>query len=384
MPDVHRTSGSTSSRLRDSCHNCALSKVKCPREKPSCSRCETRGITCQYFVVKRPGRRRMSTSPNSPSKSNNNNHNNNNSNNNENDNDDSHDDGAPAIGTDDTIHFNTPPLSLSSTSLQPENVLGADFSDVLSALGDVGMSPGLPDFGSDLTSMDASFGLPVLDDIASLIPAESMPSTHQTSVPCSDACPGGCLTQALDLLKSISVDASGPGSASASPPQALLLENKLSTDAVNRMLACSCTEDGFLLTVLSMIVLKVLGRYAAAAAGDAAGWPGCGYSTPGADGDEQQRIAAQLVLGELHRVQRLVNQLTPRLKGRRDAGRPQGSLQGLGADRDIWGCQSGILGDRDDPPATLFSASTMDQMESDLRKSLSTLSLGIIHNLWQS
>lgn len=101
----------------------------------------------------------------------------------------------------------------------------ADFSDALSALGDVGMSPGLPDLRSELpgmdffmTSTDASFGLPVLDDIVALIAAESMPSTRQTSVPCSDACPGGCLTQALDLLKSFSVDTSAPGSASASSP----------------------------------------------------------------------------------------------------------------------------------------------------------------------
>lgn len=150
------------------------------------------------------------------------------------------------------------------------------------------------------------------------------------------------------------------------------------------MLACSCTEGSFLLTVLSMIVLKMLGRYAAGAGRDAARRPGCGYGTPRADGDEQQRIAAQLVLSELHRVQCLVNQLSPRLKGPRYGRRPQGSLQGRAADRDIWGCQSGILGDRDDPPATLFSASTMDQMESDLRKSLSTLSLGIIHTLRQS
>jgi Aflatoxin regulatory protein/Fungal Zn(2)-Cys(6) binuclear cluster domain len=379
MPDVNRSSGPTSSRLRDSCHNCALSKVKCPREKPSCSRCKTRGITCQYFVVKRPGRRRMSTSPNSPNKSNNNN--------NDNDNDDSHDDGVPATGTDDTMHFITPPPSLSWTSMQPENALVADFSDALSAVGDVGISPGLPDFGSELPSMDfftTSFGLPVLDDMAALMPAESVPSTRQTSMPCSDACSGGCLTQALDLLKSISVDVSGPGSASTSWPQALLVENKLSTDAVHRMLACSCTEDGFLLTVLSMIMLKVLGRYSAAAGRDTARQPGCGYGTPPADGDEQQRIAARMVLSELHRVQRLVNQLSPRLKRRRDTGRPPGSLQGWGADRDIWGCLTGILGDRDDPPVTLFSASTMDQMESDLRKSLSTLSLGIIHNLRQS
>lgn len=53
----------------------------------------------------------MSISPNSNNKSNGNG------------NDDSHDDGAPAIDTDDTIHFITPPPDLSSTSLQHENAL---------------------------------------------------------------------------------------------------------------------------------------------------------------------------------------------------------------------------------------------------------------------
>ncbi|AEO58360.1 fungal transcriptional regulatory-like protein [Thermothelomyces thermophilus ATCC 42464] len=47
-----------SSKLRDSCQACALSKVKCPKEKPSCSRCESRLIPCEYFFTKRPGRRR--------------------------------------------------------------------------------------------------------------------------------------------------------------------------------------------------------------------------------------------------------------------------------------------------------------------------------------
>ncbi|KAL2169149.1 hypothetical protein VTG60DRAFT_6389 [Thermothelomyces hinnuleus] len=47
-----------SSKLRDSCQACALSKVKCPKEKPTCSRCESRLIPCEYFFTKRPGRRR--------------------------------------------------------------------------------------------------------------------------------------------------------------------------------------------------------------------------------------------------------------------------------------------------------------------------------------
>lgn len=47
----------TSTKLRNSCHSCAVSKVKCPKEKPTCSKCESRGIPCQYFLARRPGRR---------------------------------------------------------------------------------------------------------------------------------------------------------------------------------------------------------------------------------------------------------------------------------------------------------------------------------------
>ena len=48
------------SRLRDSCHACAASKVKCSKEKPTCSRCAKRATRCEYLVTKRPGRRHNS------------------------------------------------------------------------------------------------------------------------------------------------------------------------------------------------------------------------------------------------------------------------------------------------------------------------------------
>ncbi len=44
------------SKLRDSCQSCAKSKVRCTKEKPTCVRCDTRGIQCQYLQSKRPGR----------------------------------------------------------------------------------------------------------------------------------------------------------------------------------------------------------------------------------------------------------------------------------------------------------------------------------------
>jgi hypothetical protein len=43
-------------KLCDSCSACAASKVKCPRDTPSCSRCTKRGTVCEYPEVKRAGR----------------------------------------------------------------------------------------------------------------------------------------------------------------------------------------------------------------------------------------------------------------------------------------------------------------------------------------
>ncbi|KAK9643828.1 hypothetical protein HCH54_006284 [Aspergillus fumigatus] len=44
-------------RLCDSCRACGLSKVRCSKEKPTCSRCRRRGTVCEYVVTKRPGRK---------------------------------------------------------------------------------------------------------------------------------------------------------------------------------------------------------------------------------------------------------------------------------------------------------------------------------------
>ncbi|KAI1758539.1 hypothetical protein GGR53DRAFT_529468, partial [Hypoxylon sp. FL1150] len=43
-------------KLRDSCENCATSKLKCGREKPACSRCLKQSKACNYVESKRGGR----------------------------------------------------------------------------------------------------------------------------------------------------------------------------------------------------------------------------------------------------------------------------------------------------------------------------------------
>lgn len=44
-------------RLRNSCHHCSYSKLKCSQDRPTCSRCAKRGIACEYFVAKPGGRK---------------------------------------------------------------------------------------------------------------------------------------------------------------------------------------------------------------------------------------------------------------------------------------------------------------------------------------
>ncbi|KAI0509075.1 hypothetical protein F5B22DRAFT_370383 [Xylaria bambusicola] len=49
-------------KLRDSCLNCAKSKLRCGREKPACARCMRLGKSCDYVPCRRPGRTRASAS----------------------------------------------------------------------------------------------------------------------------------------------------------------------------------------------------------------------------------------------------------------------------------------------------------------------------------
>jgi hypothetical protein len=47
----------TSKKYKDSSNHCSASKVKCNRDKPQCTRCENRGLICNYSLLQRSGRR---------------------------------------------------------------------------------------------------------------------------------------------------------------------------------------------------------------------------------------------------------------------------------------------------------------------------------------
>lgn len=217
-----------------------------------------------------------------------------------------------------------------------------------------------------------------------------------------------CLLRALALLKQLFVNASTACTCSRRQNydnsvyqlptiQSIIVENKRAIEAVDNILKCPCSQDGYLLSIISLIVFKVLGWYTAAAreppATDGSRGPSKSRSdserhspcyseqvvhsptvvgSHSIDGEDQGRMAAQLVLGELHRVQQLINLLSQRLKGH--------GVHNVGVDT------PNSAADGQDPlpegeNTSPFSATMLDQLEADLRKRLRALSLEIINML---
>ncbi|EAW23424.1 C6 zinc finger domain protein [Aspergillus fischeri NRRL 181] len=499
-PPVVRRSALGCTKLRDSCHACATSKIKCPREKPSCSKCKARGIECQYFFARRPGRRRddgsghptsctsnfsspspLSSSSSSKPKSI--------------PDKDTHsavsrsgdkievvglspqqgyatNSAAPSISLPASNGFlDTPQSLMMEAALMADNVLGQYPSDLSSVLADSNMFHSLPDFDPDPIDMTfsmtdysehpaidgdgvsrslsnmgplpiretISFGLNAMDtndplsapfavsswepSLASSVPTSSTTDPNMTMMMMMRAPPTtdrscGCVTQALDLLKTLSSAQSSPASSisGASRPalsssmttmgsaQAVLVENKRHIETVSNLLSCSsCTEDAFRLVIISMIVLKILERYASAARIQGFGFssgvgsvetdtgPRSANSVISSSKDQMRALnrpytmprgdsaggyaPARLVLGELHRVQRLVDRLSPKLRG---------SMEGdaRGMEHAIWG-RLQVANGNDKTQSTPFCSNTLAQMESDMRNRLSSLSADIITRLGQ-
>ncbi|KIA75332.1 C6 zinc finger domain protein [Aspergillus ustus] len=296
-------------------------------------------------------------------------------------------------------------------------------------------SLGSSDVNDPINSIVSS-GVPSLSpDVQTLSSARS--STRRATITSS---PCDCLTQALDLLKTLcathssSTPALGgsdtalvflPNTAAATAnantntdtgvAQTILEENKQHIEAVSVMLSCSsCTADAFLLTLFSMIVLKILERYATAArsrvykslaggvesnkimqsSGKNMHMPALSRTHThkyngmqmAAEDSMNGRVPARLVLSELHRVQRLVKHLSPHLKETREREREtETDDRAMTIEHTFQGRARGAEENKNSKTiAPQFSSATLTQMESDLRRNLSLLSADIIIQLRQN
>ena len=466
-----RSTAPAAPKLRDSCHACASSKLKCHKEKPTCSRCAKRGLICEYVATKRGGRKhenRQTTNrgadsprgntatmndtqfltpisnwfdPNPTASSS---------------------DPLPSLSV---VSSPRPSTSAASSSLFPSlltpvdqsfsSAFGdpfADFDDLhgspisasIQGLSDVDMlgqasffPTGVDSCGNDSTNLfdsypfseDAVTGLFGIDNSHShsspnshaspTSDAQSYQSSHVTEPACT------CLGSALGLMKQLFPDFStacntSPIHGGFDKPynlptiEAVIAKNEHTIEAVSTMLQCSCSQDGYLLTIISLIVFKVLSWYAAAARRTPSSSDEENYSNNNnnindntkynnnksvpsprtslsrqsshpeqvlqnpavvgsycLDGEDSARMAGQLVLSELHRVQCLVNQLSAKLKVQagRAGGGGENKAKGSGFE------------DADSETVLPVSGVMLAQLEVDLRKRLRALSLEIAEGL---
>nr|AAM02976.1 AFLR [Aspergillus bombycis]AAM02977.1 AFLR [Aspergillus bombycis] len=418
-------------KLRDSCTSCASSKVRCTKEKPACARCIERGLACQYMVSKRMGRNPRAPSPLEPTRR--------------------PSESLPSAGSEQglsapntysTPHAHShrhpqPPAQRQPPSDQPPHALPTpNGSSSVSAIfshqsppapletqglgGDLsGQEQGTlssltvdSDFGDSMQSIDhgnhADFlveptgslfdaflevGTPMIDpflESAAFPPFQAryccFSLALQTLTHLFPHAPLGCQLRLTDGEES---------SCNLTTIDMVISGNKKATDVVRKILECSCAQDGYLLSLVVLIVLKVLAWYAAAAgtqytstvvggnnSSDSSGSSRGSSSSSNSpatvseervlhhpsmvgedcvDEEDQPRVAAQLVLSELHRVQSLVNLLAKRLQeGGDDAA-------GIPAHH----------------PASPFSLLGFSGLEANLRQRLRAVSSDIINFLQQ-
>ncbi|EME38895.1 AflR regulatory protein-like protein [Dothistroma septosporum NZE10] len=271
------------------------------------------------------------------------------------------------------------------------------FSDTSSSISPFDQLTSVSDMGSqDFSNIDLSM-------------TNCTPAIQQSVEPAN--C---CLTVALGFMTQLCATASSsctmPGSHNGNTTlptiDSVITENRQIVDQIVKILECPCSHDEYLLTIVHLVVFKVMAWYAAAArekpslaeeinwTDQQSGRPRSrthseevlrfppsidGYSS---DGSDNGRMAAQLVLSELHRVQRLVNLLSQRLEGVRlrnhvASSGSSSSLESIGEDSVVGVSLSATAG-------SPLSSPTFDQLEADLRKRLRAVSFETIDVLRRS
>ncbi|KAL4785964.1 aflatoxin regulatory protein-domain-containing protein [Aspergillus varians] len=439
LGNSHRVpKGQQPRKLRDSCIHCANSKVKCNKEKPVCGRCTRRHLNCEYKVSRRTGRTSrvvnqlsgMETgtrtteasitppvlhpasmgssttagmlsstlAPSGPSR-------------------------TPLLSPITTIPaahsspehciVQTPDIWRSILSPSAFNADVGDFSSLMPMGTDVGdifasVMPS-PQFDNcDIDTLPAQgmadsvsvtehrlFPTPALSETKTA-GAYDITSNHRTC----------CLTIVLNIFKDLfpnpptgcKCPGSQQGPDKARTIESVISENKQILDTINAVLDCPCSHDGYIISIVSLAVFKVMGWYIAAArdripaSEDSMRWrdevptySGRGSSvnfheqvlrSPAVvgsyciDSRNQNRMAAQLVLSELHRVQRLVNVLSSRLESIRLSS-CLSSASTFGSTSAVETVENSLLAAFRTSP---LSGSTYAQLEEDLRKRLRSIS----------
>ena len=407
----------SSKKLKDSCTECAASKVKCTREyfqllkahmsdvsdelgsgeKPACQRCVRRNRPCVYAASRRSGRSSVRIfafdDSNRPSRGGEG----------PNSNDDEsfawqpescfnavnnlHQDLSVAPWDEQTFSEFVSATMPTWPAPPPQPDGSSDYASVSSRLSSVSgglesqPSPGidlsLPDYpcwplehpvdeSNELLYSSLTPTAPVAPVAPMLPQSAEQPTTNEIDTADHKPEPSNCLAKAMTLLLSLS----------RQKPFAVTLDTVLQRNRevigeMTKILSCDCSRDGYLASILGLVLLKLLAWYSAAASGadqtpcstsafgsiswtsftdststsgastsfsspsissqNLAGYPrklsqpgySCGWESGEAvlQQDSQSaaegRKSAQVVMAELHQAQRLMKLLTTRAEERR-------------------------------------------------------------------
>ena len=195
--------------------------------------------------------------------------------------------------------------------------------------------------------------------------------------------PQSCLDRALSLFEQVSSATfvkEAPNTINRT--RNILLQNREALEAIHAILACSCSQDGYLVVVISLIMCKILDLYIAAVL------PAPSSHLPSSSGhavlsqssaassylerEFSRQTAAQSVLRELHLVRTPLEQLLSILQ-----------TQAAHVERQVEaGALESFSIDMINEPTMPFSASIYDNLALDLAKHLKKLSLDVT-NQWK-
>ncbi|KAL8682374.1 MAG: hypothetical protein Q9186_001564 [Xanthomendoza sp. 1 TL-2023] len=158
--------------------------------------------------------------------------------------------------------------------------------------------------------------------------------------------------------------------------QIVIDKNKKAMEAVRSTLQTTCSQDGYLLVVVCLVVSKVLSTYVSAVRISRACECDRQRSTASASSTlsgNNDPIAAQRVLDELYQVQATMDQLGAKVQQWAKGNRPSGS-EAFPVGNDASQSHTTLAG-------FPFSTTVLYQIYTQMRKRLSTLSLELIDEL---
>lgn len=229
-------------------------------------------------------------------------------------------DSAPFINGDDADFLTN--VSHDLVSMEDDSLILGDAASVAALFDD----PGLTSLSLPSTRLDGAVTTPSAGYLS------GGETTSSSSVACTECCPAVISRLIPELFLSCGRTCERNQAQSAEPQRESLADiiarNKRISEAMDAMVECACSQDIHVLFLVGLCTSKVMSYYLVATqreqqylksaqrAGDSFSTNEYQQSRPEWEDDDTEAkiMSARMVLGELHRIQRLLARFSERLK----------------------------------------------------------------------